>query len=129
MAQAGARETYASFLTAVEQVREHSHRSEARSLEETSRLTDELNERVDAVIRTLSMVMVEGPEEVAAVAEQLRDASCEVANVHMSILDARRSSIDLSRLHQELTEEQNRLDQLITAYAQAVRFVLDQAPV
>ncbi|MFC9680828.1 hypothetical protein [Streptomyces sp. NPDC056948] len=124
----GQRETYASFLTAVERVREHSHQSEARELEETSRLSDELNERVEAVMRTLSMVIVEGPDEVVAVAEELRDTSCEVASGLMTILEARRSGADLSGPRRDLAEQQNWLDELITAYAKAVRSVLDQGP-
>lgn len=127
----GQRETYAAFLTAVEQVREYSHATGAESsirLDEVSRGIDELNARVDAVIRTLSMVIVEGPEEVVTAAEGLRDTSCEVASALMRVLDARRNGADLSQPSRDLAEEQNWLDESITAYAKAVRLVLDQSP-
>ncbi|WP_432191087.1 hypothetical protein [Streptomyces sp. bgisy027] len=126
----GQRETYAAFLTAVEQVREHSHQVgvESSRIEQVSRGIDELNEQVDTVIRTLSMVIVEGPEAVARAAEELRDTSCEVANVSMDILDRRRNGADVSQLCQDLAERQSWLDEVITAYAEAVRAVLDQPP-
>ncbi|MFE3220253.1 hypothetical protein [Streptomyces antimycoticus] len=128
----GQRETYAAFLTAVEHVRDRSYQTGAESshisVEQASRQIDQLGERVDAVIRSLSMVIVEGPEEVASAAEQLRDTSCEVANMLSRVLDARRNNADVSELSRGLTEEQNWLDELITAYAKAVRLVLDQDP-
>ncbi|MET7480687.1 hypothetical protein ABZT17_41040 [Streptomyces sp. NPDC005648] len=126
----GQRETYAAFLTAVEQVRERSYQGDVDSphVATASRASDELNERVDAVNRTLSMVIVEGPESVARTAEELRDASCEVASRAMDILAARRDGADISQLCRDLAEEQTWLDQGITAYAKAVRTVLDQPP-
>ncbi len=101
---------------------------ESSRIEQVSRGIDELNEQVDTVIRTLSMVIVEGPEAVARAAEELRDTSCEVANVSMDILDRRRNGADVSQLCQDLAERQSWLDEVITAYAEAVRAVLDQPP-
>lgn len=126
----GQRETYAAFLTAVEQVREHSHQVgvESARIDQVSRHLDELNERVDTVNRTLSMVIVEGPEAVARTAEELRDISCEVANASMDILATRRNGAEVSQLCQDLEEQQSWLDKVITAYAKAVRTVLDQPP-
>ena len=126
----GQRDTYAAFLTAVEQVSEHGHQLGVESLpiERVSRAIDELNERVDVVNRTLSMVIVEGPEAVARSAEALRGASCGVANSAMAILDRRRNGADVSHLCRELTEERSWLDEAITAYAEAVRTTLDQPP-
>jgi hypothetical protein len=124
----GQRDTYAAFIAAVEQVREHANQVDAQSLEAASRAMDDLAERVDAVIRALPMVMVEGPDEVVAAAEELRDTSCEIAMVLMSILDARRSRLDVTSLRKDLVEQQNWLDGLIAAFAVAVRKVLDLHP-
>ncbi|WP_330457371.1 hypothetical protein OIB37_10945 [Streptomyces sp. NBC_00820] len=126
----GQRETYAAFLTTVEQIREHSHRGDVEfaRIEQANRASDELNELVDAVNRTLSMVIVEGPESVVRTAEELQETSCEVAGRAMDILSARRNGADVSQLRQDLAEAQSWLDRGITAYAKAVRTVLDQPP-
>lgn len=128
--QQGQRETYAHFLAAVEQVRARSQKIyvESPHIEQVSHACDELNGRVEAVIHALSTVIVEGPETVVRVAEDLRDSSCEVASVCMDILDALQNDDDVSTLFQELRQRQSWLDREITDYAKAVRTVLDQPP-
>ncbi|WND32914.1 hypothetical protein RI578_41935 (plasmid) [Streptomyces sp. BB1-1-1] len=62
---------------------------------------------------------------MVAAAEELRDASCEIAMVLMDILEARGNGLDVSSLREDLVEQQNWLDTLISAFAVAVRKVLD----
>lgn len=128
LARTGTARHLRRLFTAVEHVREQGCQAEPHCIEETSRCVDALSDQVGAVIRTLSMVIVEGPDEVATAAEGLRDSACEIAMAHLEILDARRSGADVGTLQRELLQDENWWDRLITTYAKSVCKTLDQPP-